>query len=103
MKGMICMLYDIVLIEKPACDGITITEIESLYSMLKNIEAYPIELEAKEHECSAMGFLTPEAAEILDYDYNDLRDFVASILDDMQKENENHQYSFKNLQIYLCR
>ncbi len=68
-----------------------------------NKKYYPIELEAKEHECSAIGFLTPEAAKILDYDYNDLMDFVASILDDMQKENENHQYSFKNLQIYLCR
>ena len=42
-------------------------------------EVYPIEFEAKYHESSAMGFISPKAAEQLDYDYDacGLHDFIA--------------------------
>lgn len=97
------MLYDIVLIEKPGCDGITLTEIKQIFPMLKDTEAFPIELEAKEHECSAMGFITPNAADQLNYEYNALRTFVANILDDMANETPDNTYSYQNLTIYLTR
>lgn len=97
------MLYDIVLIEKPGCDGITLTEIKQIFPMLKDAEAFPIELEAKEHECSAMGFITPNAAEQLNYEYDALRTFVANILDDMSNETPDNTYSYQNLTIYLTR
>ena len=40
-----------------------------------------------------------------DYDYekSGLRDFVASILDDMTKENDDHTYEFNGVNIYLDR
>lgn len=97
------MLYDIVLIEKPGCDGITLAEIKQIFPMLKDAEAFPIELEAKEHECSAMGFITPNAAEQLNYEYDALRTFVANILDDMANETPDNTYSYQNLTIYLTR
>lgn len=97
------MLYDIVLIEKPGCDGITLAEIKQIFPMLKDAEAFPIELEAKEHECSAMGFITPNAAEQLEYEYDALRTFVTNILDDMTNETPDNTYSYQNLTIYLTR
>lgn len=97
------MLYDIVLIEKPGCDGITLAEIKQIFPMLKDTEAFPIELEAKEHACSAMGFITPNAADQLNYEYNALRTFVANILDDMANETPDNTYSYQNLTIYLTR
>lgn len=97
------MLYDIVLIEKPGCDGITLAEIKQIFPMLKDTEAFPIEIEAKEHECSAIGFITSNAADQLNYEYNALRTFVANILDDMANETPDNTYSYQNLTIYLTR
>lgn len=99
------MLYNIVLKEKAFCDGLKRSEIMDMYDMLKGIEAYPIELEAREHECSAMGFITPNAAERLGFDYetSGLHDFIASILDDMNNESERCEYEFNGLKIWLSR
>ena len=101
--------YEIALCEKPTTDGLVKKDIELLYGLVSNMdnttEVYPIELEAKEHECSAMGFITSEAANILDFDYENsgLHDFIALILDDMENERPDHHYSFKGLDIYLAR
>ena len=52
-----------------------------------------------------MGFICPECAELLDYDYegSGLNDFIATILDDMEKESEDCQYEFKGIRIWLSR
>lgn len=96
-------MYDIVLIEKPGCDGITLSDITFLFSNLKDTEAYPIEFEAKEHECSAMGFITPAAANQLDYEYQHLHAFIANILDDMNNETPTGEYIYQDLSIFLTR
>lgn len=58
-------------------------------------EAYPLEIGGS--ETSAMGFITPEAAEILDYDYEDsgLNDFVSVILGNVNNEPEDGTYEFR--------
>ena len=99
------MNYGIVLKEKYGVDGLIRSEVINLFDMLDNIEAFPIELQAREHESSAMGFITPEAAELFDYDYESsgLHDFIADILDDMEKESDDCTYEFKGIKIWLSR
>ena len=99
------MGYGIVLKEKECMNGLTRNDVIDLFDMLDNVEAYPIELEAREHECSAMGFITPEVAELFDYDYEEsgLHDFVAGILDDMERESDDCEYEFKGIKIWLSR
>jgi hypothetical protein len=100
--------YDIALLEKYETCGLNGYEIHSLYRILQFSgvsEVYPIEIEAKEHESTAMGFISAEAAEKCKYDYktSGLEDFVASIMDDMEKENESGRYVFKGINILLRR
>ena len=75
-----------------------------LYDMLDGEEAFPLELEPDFVESSAMGFITPEAAEALEYEYQTgLREFVANILDDMGNESEDGTYEYKGIRIHLSR
>lgn len=101
------MKYGIVLREKEFTNGLTKNDVTDIFDMLNDIEAYPIELEARKHECSAMGFITIEAAELLDYDYEEsglgLHDFIANILDDMENESDDCEYEFKGIKIWLSR
>lgn len=98
--------HDLALIEKPGEEGLSKTEILSLLNnMADSSEMYPIELMAKEHESCAMGFITKEAAKILDFDYegSELHNFIAAILDDIEKENPDHQYGYKGIDVFLSR
>lgn len=107
------MSFGIVLKEKEFFDGLTIKDVNELFPLLDDDHAYPIEIYAKEHECSAMGFISTKCAEVVGYDYTSsgalnlhgvkLHDFVASILDDMDNETENHEYEFGDIKIYLNR
>ena len=98
-------MYGIVLREKEFEYGLDRNDVIDLFDMLGNTEAYPIELEAREHECSAMGFIAIDAADLLDYDYerSGLHDFIANILDDMNNEEEDCSYEFKGVKIWLSR
>ena len=97
------MKYNLVLIEKYGTDGITLEEATEMLNMLISTVAYPIELEAYKHACSAMGFIDPEYADSLEYDYSGLHDFIAGILDDMEQESLTHTYNFGGGMIYLTR
>ena len=99
------MKYGIVLREKEWTNGLTKNDVIDLFDMLNDIEAYPIELEARKHECSAMGFITIEVADALDYDYEEsgLHDFISNILDDMANESDDCTYKFKGIKIWLSR
>ena len=98
-------MYGLVLREKYGTEGISKNDVIDLFDMLDGIEAYPIELSAYAQESSAMGFVTPKAAEMVKYDYegSGLRNFIASILDDMCAENENCEYEFNGIKIWLSR
>lgn len=95
--------FGITLIEKPNVDGLTKAEVMEMYDQMDGDEAYPLEINGS--ESSAMGFITPEAAEILNYDYQEsgLNDFVAAILDDMNNESEDGTYEFRGIRIHLSR
>lgn len=97
------MKYGIALKEKVFTDGLTRKDVVDLFDMLNNKEAYPIEFEARERECSAMGFITREVAELFDYDYESsgLRDFIAVVLDNKSDESEVCKYEFKGVSIWL--
>jgi len=96
--------FDIVLIEKPIPNGLHIDEIIAMCKYI-DAEVYPIEIYAKEQECSAMGFISASAAESLDYEYekSGLTDFVACILDNMDNEKDDCTYTFRGIRIYLTR
>ena len=97
--------YDLVLKEKEFITGLEKNEVMELFELLPDAEIYPIELQAKEHECSAMGFITREAAKIMDYDYttSGLYDFIANILDNMNNESQSCEYEFCGIRIYMSR
>lgn len=102
--------YGLALIEKPGEEGLDIDDIVKLYDLVTGAkdhqaQVYPIEIFAHEHESSAMGFIIPDAANIIDFDYENsgLNEYIASILDDMGKEHKNHSYLFKGIDIYLSR
>ena len=98
------MKYDIVLLERPFGTGITKDETISLFERLCEDEAYPVEICAKQHESSAMGFIGAQAADKIEYDYSEeVYDFVASILDDMENESETCEYECNGLNIWLSR
>ena len=94
--------FDIVLVEKRFDNGLTREEIQDLLSKIDGDEIYPIDLC---HECSAMGFVTPNAAKSLDFNYlqSGLEFVIANILDDLNNESEDGAYEFKGLRIWLSR
>lgn len=102
-KAQTSHTFGITLVEKYNVDGLTKAEVMEMYDQMDGDEAYPLEISGC--ETSAMGFITPEAAEILDYDYEDsgLNDFVAVILDDMNNESEDGTYEFRGIRIHLSR
>lgn len=94
------------LIEKPGCEGLTKSEVMDLYDMLSRPEAFPVEIGDINGNSAAMGFITPQAAEELDYMYgrdSELGQFISSILDDMNNESEDCTYVFKDLRIWMSR
>ena len=84
--------FEIALLERPGEQGITRDEITRLTAYIDCDEMYPIEIEAREHESSAMGFITRTAAERLDFDYDELSAKIARILDDMTLESSDGVY-----------
>ena len=99
------MKFGIALKEKPFTLGLCRSEIMDLYDMLGGEEVYPIELEARMQECSAMGFITADAARACDFDYeaSGLHDFIAAVLDDMTQESEDSIYHFEGVNIWLSK
>ena len=98
------MDYGIALRKTEFVDGLTIADVNDLFDMLNSVVAYPIELLAREKECSAQGFITPEAAKELGYEYEEsgLRDFIADILDgNVEVEGDNSTFWFKGIKIWL--
>lgn len=98
--------YDLALIEKPGNAGLIKSETINLMDMLDSLEGFPLEIGDINGNSSAMGFITPNAAEELQYEYgqdSELGEFISSILDDMNKESEDGTYVFKDLRIYMSR
>ncbi len=98
--------FEMALIEKPGNAGLTKSEVMDLHDMLSGLEGYPLEIGDINGNSTAMGFITPEAAEKLQFEYgqeSELGRFISSILDDMNKESEDGVYEFRGIRIYLSR
>ena len=100
--------FDVALIEKPFFNGLSFADIKGLFNLLftdETDEVYPIEIQSN-CQSFAMGFITSEAADKIDYAYEintRFADFIIDILDDMKNESEDHTYEFKGLKIWLGR
>lgn len=101
------MKFALVLHEKSAADadGLIRSEAIDLIDMLSEKEFFPIEIEAKYHESTVMGFITRDFADKLNFDYegSGLNAFIANILDDMNNEHDDCIYTFKDCKIWLTR
>ena len=98
--------FDVVLLEKPGCEGLNKDEVVSLYNKLSVPESFPVEIGGMNSESSAMGFITPEAAEKLNYEYgpgSQFAYFISSILDDMDNESDDGSYEFDDIKVWLTR
>lgn len=84
--------YDILLMERPV--SLSAEDLMALAQQASE-DVILLDIEAKQAESCAAGFITEKAADVLDYDFDQLKDFVASILDDMELESEDGVYQYK--------
>lgn len=98
-------MYGLVLKERCGADGLKKDDVMEMIDLLESNEFFPIELSACCCESSALGFITADAANLVDYDYENsgLHSYIASILDDMHNENEDCKYEFKGIKIWMSR
>ena len=85
--------FGVALKQKPLDEGLTKSEINDLFDMLKGVNAIPVEIQGE--NASAMGFINLTDAEFLDYKYDndsELGSFIKNILDDVNNENDNNEY-----------
>ena len=100
------MNIGIALYELPGMNGLTKTNVMDLMDTVATNEVYPMEIGGMTLESAAMGFITSEAADKLDYEYGQdsaVGKFIASILDDINKETEDGIYEFQGITIFLSR
>ena len=105
--------YDVILLERPGSEGLSCEDIIRLMQFIDLDKTYyPVEFGKAYVNSSAMGFISAEAAEILEFDYDsdsELAQFIYSILNDIEKESSDHVYEFtcrfvnKSIMIYLDR
>lgn len=97
--------YGVALFERPLDDGITAGESMELFNKLHGIKAIPIEIQNE--NSTAMGWINLADAEILNYDYTGLTEFIQTILGDMKNENPDGVYVYDNgtneIDIFLAR
>lgn len=95
------MTKDIVLKKKTYIEGLTKEEILFLLEFLEEeLEIFPIELEDAESECSAIGFISVDAASSLNYDYDGsgLRDFV-----NVAMKCGGTEFNFNGISVYISK
>ena len=103
------MKFDMALIEKASDDdALSQAEIKTLLTLFDPENTLiPIEIEAEQHECSAMGFISEEAFDNIDYDPAVLKHKVSAILDDMTNETADGCYTLsvdgETISMYLSR
>lgn len=86
-------------IQKPLDEGITIEEITELVGRLECEQVIPIEVQA--NSSCAIGFISLDAAEELDYDYDNLIRNVSEVIEDMDNETEYGNYDFDGFPVYI--
>ena len=95
------MKFDIVLTERPHTDGLTKIEISELLEKIEYGSVIPIEIVGD--YSSAMGFISLDCADSLDYDYEKMSEYIKSILNDMENESNDCTYRYDVYTIWLSR
>lgn len=98
--------FDAVMLEKPGTDGLTSKELLTIIKMLKGTECFPFEVDNANGSSTAIGFISAEAANKIDYNFLPTSNFARSISDilgDINKESRNHIYSINGLKVYIGR
>ena len=85
--------FDIALKQMPVEDGITKSDIIELLDIMKSEEVLPLDIDG-ENAC-AVGFLTIETADAINFNYHELIEFIRNILNDVDNESEDESYEFK--------
>lgn len=86
-------------VQKSLDEGITIEEITELVGRLECEQVIPIEVQA--NSSCAIGFISLDAAEELDYDYDNLIRNVSEVIEDMDNETEYGNYDFDGFPVYI--
>lgn len=98
------MSFSLVLCQKSVDDGLTRDEVIRMMDKLpEGVQFLPVDLEVNE-DC-AMGFITMEFADRLDYSYNvsGLTEFVADVFDRMDEGSREIACEFSGAKIWLTK
>lgn len=95
------MKFDVVLYERELDKGLNKIEIDRLLDICKGDEVIPIEIQGK--NSVAIGFISIDMAESMDYIYDDLEEDVKQILEDINRETEDHIYKYDVYEMFLDR
>lgn len=88
--------YNIVLLEKPLNEGLSIDEVICMYRMLSSTEALPVDIQIQGGYYRALGFIAQYNAELMSYDYSLLEGKVKEIIGDMGKEHLRREYEIEH-------
>ena len=98
--------FDLILIEKPGMEGLTQNDAVHIFNLLNCSEGFPIEIGEINGNSSAMGFISPTAAEKLQYEYDQtskIGQYLSDILGDIDKEHEDCIYQYNSIRILMTR
>ena len=86
--------YNIVLKEKMLDEGLNREELNDLYDLVSGVDVIPIEIQGE--FSTAMGFINLTDADYMNYNYTKLKEFIRTILNDIDKENDSCEYEIEN-------
>ena len=95
------MKFDVVFFERELDKGLSKIEIDNLLNICKGDEVIPLEIQGE--NSVAMGFISLDIAESMNYVYDDLDWDVKQILNNMDQETENHIYEYDVYKMFLDR
>lgn len=95
------MKFDVAFFERELDKGLSRIEIDNLLSICKGDEVIPLEIQGE--YSVAMGFISLDMAESINYVYDDLELNVKQILNDIEQETENHIYKYDTYEMFLDR
>lgn len=91
--------FDAVFFQTDPDRGLYPEEIISLLKYVKHDSLIPLEIDG--NYSFATGFITYEAADLLNFVYDDFRAFIRDVLDDVNKEKPENEYTFGKIRVYL--
>lgn len=94
-------LFDIVLMETEFENGLDVENLSKMTSYLKSSYVFPLDIQAE--FSSAIGFITTEASEKLNYRHESIEAFIKPILGDMDNEILSGEYTTSDLRILMRR